>query len=246
MLKRDDALKREQLELEEASQTALTPEQMREKLINQATEDTQTVKLLEKKLKQTKEAIDKNIEDLKNKSSTAKQLGSQAAALKKDENAVEKSRKIDEFLDRFPSEQEKMIEEKKILQMNVVNLLEFLSKNIVNEQNINAEANPTLLADMKDELKFKQEQTQNSEVTLTKLHKELEKRQEELDKISNLDSKLAVEFSALTERISQMEADSIVYQNVDGLKSKFGDIRTVYHFYFYILYIESYARKAAC
>ena len=78
---------------------------------------------------------------------------------------------------------------------------------------------------MKDELLFKKEQTQHSEGTLQRLQKELEKRQDELEKINTLDSKLSVEFSTLGEKIKQMETDLIMFQDLDGLKSRHEEIK---------------------
>ena len=133
VVRREEALKAEQMKLEEESASALTPEQMRERLVQQAANDSQAVKQLERKLKQVVELIEKYVDDLQTKTSLAKDLASSAALLKKDETSAEKTKRVNEFLDSFPSEQESLLLQKSNLQQSIANILEFLSRNIMYE-----------------------------------------------------------------------------------------------------------------
>merc|ERR1719356_1309978 len=65
---------------------------------------------------------------------------------------------------------------------------------------------------MEDELEFKSKELQNSETTQNRLEAELQKRQDELDKIETLDVKI-------TEELRQVEAKMKQYE--DEIENKF-------------------------
>lgn len=90
--------------------------------------------------------------------------------MKKNDQLLERDRKITEFLNNFSTEQLALTNQKLELQNNVASLLQFISRGILNQQNLTSNnISASALGDMKDELAFKQEQTQNSESTLVRL-----------------------------------------------------------------------------
>ena len=109
-------------------------------------------------------------------------------------------------------------------QQAVLGLLQHIAKGVGVQSSLHGGAGGNM-GDLKDELAFKQEQMQHSEMTLSHLQKELEKRQAELDKVATLDSKIGAELNTLTSRTAAMEADLITFAKVDGLRDQAAELK---------------------
>lgn len=94
-----------------------------------------------------------------------------------------------------------------------------MNKNIQREQNL-----PSLndVQTMGDDLAFKQGQLNNAETTFARLKVELEQRQNDLDKIKTLESRIDKEMQQVTEKIEQMEDEmKNKFTRTDDLKEDF-------------------------
>lgn len=223
-LKRQHAqLEAEQQRLEEETSSALTPDEMRERLMAKVKEDTAFIEQAQARLEACDAQIAAHTDSLREKNEQLRDgaKGSEHAA--NYEKLVERDKKITDFLAQFPQDKAEALAMKDALQTSVVGLLQHISKGVAVQQTLGgasaSAAAPTsaALGDMKDELLFKQGQMQNSEQTLGHLQRELEKRQGELEKINSLDSKISVELQTLNDKVKQMEADLVTFANVDGL-----------------------------
>jgi chromosome segregation ATPase len=211
-------LEQEQRRLEEETSTALTPDEMRERLMAKVQEDNAYIENAQRHLEQLEALCSTHEETLRQKRAQLTDSAKGSEHTTNYEKLVERDKKITEFLTTFPQERTDAQTQKDNLQASIVGLLNHISKGMGVQQSLQAANVPSsaALGDLKDELGFKKEQMQNSEQTLSHLQKELEKRQAELDKINALDSKISVELTTLNDKVKEMESDLVKFSNIDA------------------------------
>ena len=72
--------------------------------------------------------------------------------------------------------------------------------------------------DMKEDLTFKERAVGLSKDTHAKLRLELKKRNEDLEKIQDLDKKISLELSSLNKSMAHMETSIVEYKDIEGLR----------------------------
>eukprot|EP00455_Lapot_gusevi_P006037 TRINITY_DN12580_c0_g6_i2.p1 TRINITY_DN12580_c0_g6~~TRINITY_DN12580_c0_g6_i2.p1 ORF type:complete len:600 (-),score=185.03 TRINITY_DN12580_c0_g6_i2:75-1874(-) len=215
-------LREERQHLEEEASAALSPEEMRERLMAKVKEDNAMIASMERKIQQYGDLLENYQTQIGEKKEQIKEFQKNSEASKKYELLYERDKKMQEFIERFNETKAEELATKTRLQQSIVGLMQHISKGIQMEQNL-PDANK--FDEMKGELGFKMQQMQNAESTLAHLQKELEKRQQELDKINNLDSKISIELNALNQRIEQMQVELVSFQKIDELKNAASEAR---------------------
>ena len=75
---------------------------------------------------------------------------------------------------------------------------------------------------MKNDLRFKQDQLENSETTAARLRVQQETIKSDLDKVKNLEGRIKKEMEQAESKIEQMNQDiNGKFDNTDGLKDQF-------------------------
>ncbi len=100
-------------------------------------------------------------------------------------------------------------------QTKTVDLLEYISKL---ERAVVNMPTQQQAADMQDELKFKQQQMEQSQQTVDKMEQELLKVKDEADKLAGIDQKIETEMSQLSQRKEEMKQELMVYQDMGKLE----------------------------
>lgn len=130
-----------------------------------------------------------------------------------------KEKEIAEFQEKFNVEKQEYEGQIQANQQVIAALLEHMQKNLARQNKL-----PSMNAvdEMKKDLNFKQRQLNDAEMTAAKLQIEVEARTGDLDKISNLESRIEKEMEAVAEGINKMEDEmQNKFMRVDELAGQF-------------------------
>lgn len=203
-------------ELEDDSIGSLSPDEMREKMMNKAKEVAKESEQLERQKKNLEEQLDKLQADISSKESEIANAKKHASKAKTYETFYERDRKIQAFIDGFERDRAEELELKKATQKTIVALLQHTSKGLALQLNL---PDGKRFSEMRNDLSFKEQKLENSKQTLLLLQKDREKRKEELDKINNLDKKINNEMTNLREKIQQMLEEQDSFKSPEELQA---------------------------
>ncbi|XP_052222325.1 intraflagellar transport protein 74 homolog [Dreissena polymorpha] len=209
-------MKRDSL-IEEAKSTT-SPAEEREKLLKQVKEDNQEIASMERQTNEFREKTDSLREEIHQLDMDIEE--NQGERNQKYKELKKREETMEEFLTTF--ETVKSQEHQKIgeLEQNVVSLLEHISRNMGRFQALPSQNE---LAEMKEDLAFKEGEMKKSEYTSMGLAHENEKLREDLEKVEQLEDKIQTELAMLREKIANMEAELVTFRDLDSLQRKSDD-----------------------
>jgi len=187
-------------ELEEETDSSMSPEEMRDKLLQKVKDSNADMEATERRIKQLEDTVERYQEDIREKENELAEAKKHSQKAKKYEAVYERDRKMQEFIDDYANIKKKDKADIKELKFTIVALLKHISKGISLQENL---PDAEQLSEMKKELSFKEQQHKNSKDTLALLNADLEKRKEELEKINSLDKKISLELQSLKDKISE-------------------------------------------
>lgn len=129
----------------------------------------------------------------------------------------ERDKEMSGFIESFGTTRDSEVEDHRKIQTTIVDLLAHISEGI-------GRSNPAdmpsqgRVAEMRDDLSFKQRQLDSAEGTKNRLEQELKKRNVELEKINTLDEKIIIELTSLNEKIDSMKGDMHEFGRVSELR----------------------------
>ncbi len=191
----------------------MSPADEKEMLKERAKEDTRDIDLLNKQLAELKTAIGRLKEDLEQGASDL----AKGDKVDKYRVLLEKDREIQTFIDSYP--ETKRADEQALAQarLNIVRLLEDISRNLERQHHLPSSEE---VQGMQEALQYKVKQKEQSSTTNTRLEKDLEARQSELEKIADLSNKIPVELKQFEEKMETMRRGLEQYQDLEGLKQR--------------------------
>lgn len=199
---------------------SLSPEEQKEQLLHKIRTDKAEVERLEGVIKDLNEDNAKLESKLKSAHRAAEDRdaantgsGNESSAGKY-ETLLRQEKELIEFIDDFPEANANVTTEMSSLQNQITELLRQIAKYALVEQNLPSKQR---YDEMKDELKYKSEQVNNATETSVRLQDELEARQQELEKIDNLEEKMAKEIQTLNTKMSTMKEEIVKYKQLDKL-----------------------------
>jgi intraflagellar transport protein 74 len=209
------ALQEKKMELDRDVNSSMTPEEMKNALLEKVKTGTEGNKELESRVKQMERDIERMQDEAKELEQTLAEARKHALKSKKYEAVYERDRKMQHFLDQFSATQRAEVQNKRTLQDTIVSLMQHISKNIDRSENL---PSAERMSDLQNELSFKGSQKANSEATLQRMKSELGERRTELDKILALDKKLPGEIREIEESIRKMKQEMVSFKDIDGHK----------------------------
>jgi chromosome segregation ATPase len=220
------ALQRQVQELEDELHTALSPQEVREKLTTKFTEAKAHNDELEREKKRLEQSIEKLGDGVRKREAELAEARKHSSKARKYDAIYERDAKMDEFIAAFPQVKNAEIENKQKMKELVVALLRHLSKEInaaaqLRDGSSGASGdgpNAAKHGELKDEVSFKDKKLADSEKTLATLQADLAKRREELEKIESLDAKIGAEIVQLTGRIAAMQEEMAGFKSDDELR----------------------------
>lgn len=218
LTKQVDDLRKESEQLEETARTCrMDPDEARQVLLAKLKED-------QKRMEKIKEEID----DLdRENSKTRKAVMDITADLNERKNGkgrhepskyeqlLKKDAEMTQFIESFETTVASEKEEQLKAKENIVGLLEHISTGVNADVSNMSKAR---LGEMKDDLSFKSKQMETSQATKVRLEQELQKREVELQKLNNLDGKIAVELDSLTEAMRQKGEQMVHFEKIEEMK----------------------------
>jgi len=132
----------------------------------------------------------------------------------------ERDKEMTAFIDAFEETRQKELDERTKIQETVVGLLEHISEGL---GRTGAMPSQSRVAEMRDDLSFKQRQLDSAASTKTRLETELKKKNQELEKINTLDEKISVELASLHTKIKSMQEEIVSFNQKDRVKSAASD-----------------------
>eukprot|EP01137_Pigoraptor_chileana_P006479 Opistho-2@3226 len=185
----------------------------RERLLAQVKEDNNQIASMEKKISEMQDKI-KNANDI------ISQLDIDLDEHKSEANAkyhelLKRDREMQSFLDTYDETRKGEAEKKSHLEQNIVALLEHISRNMSRSKQM-----PSVdgLRAMRDDLMTKEKEMNNSQNTVAALDSERERLQGDLDKVNQLETKIADELEHIKEKMVRMDKELEKYTDLDGLK----------------------------
>lgn len=131
----------------------------------------------------------------------------------------QKEKEIADFMTKFEEEKTTYEQQIKDHQEMIAGLLEHMQKNLARQHKLPSQMQ---VDEMKKDLNFKQKQLENAESTAAKLSVEVEQRQNDLEKIKNLEGRIDKEMQQVTDGVSKMEDEmQNKFAKTDDLKVEF-------------------------
>ncbi|XP_031953310.1 intraflagellar transport protein 74 homolog isoform X2 [Corvus moneduloides] len=193
-----------------------SPQEERERLLNQVKDDSQKIASMERQLAEVKGKIDhfkKVIQrlDMDLENHRGEENWKYKELRKREES-------MDNFLETFADVKSQELERKAQIEANVVALLELTSRNLNHMKQISSVTNQELKI-MQEDLTFKSNEMQKSQSTAKSLITESQKLQMDLQKMELLEGKMVGELASLKDKIEQTKAELEIYNNLPALKA---------------------------
>jgi intraflagellar transport protein 74 len=211
-----DRLERERGTLEEEMRTTnMDPEQVRQLLLSKVKEDNAKIATLESSLKSVNEEMGNMRRQIGDHEDQLEQRKSDEGTHQKYEVLFQRDQEMTQFIENYTETEAKGLQEQKDTQQVIVQLLEAMSKDLGRQNNM-----PTVaqVSEMQSDLTFKERQLKASQSTQERLEAELNKRKAELEKIDQLDKKIALELENLTTKMSSMKDQMETFKDVENLR----------------------------
>ena len=187
----------------------MTPEQQKQMLLSRVKADNAIIAEHEKQLSEAQAAIrdgKKQLAQLKNDQAEANDPKAQ-----KYQELFQRDKEMSELIDSFEPTRKAETEKIQAAQDEVVQLLQAISRKLALDPDNMSRAK---LDEMQEDLDFKQAQMDHSVSTSERLQRELTQRKLELDKIESLDEKISVELNQLQEKLTSMDSELDVFENI--------------------------------
>lgn len=224
LLKKHKVLASKKKELQEDTAQHLSPEEMKEKLVQKVKDLNGEIEGLDKRVKSTEEGTDKLQELIEKKDEELKEAQKYAQKAKKYEAVYEREKKMQEFIESYPQLLQEENDKKGSLQNLVVALLKHISKGILQKESL---PDVEKFEDMKGDLAFKEATKQQSEQTLSSLKQENDRMQAELERLAGLDVKLPLEIKQLKEKITEMKGEMGGFKTEEKLQQESNEAKKV-------------------
>ncbi|XP_028290795.1 intraflagellar transport protein 74 homolog [Gouania willdenowi] len=193
-----------------------SPEEEREKLFQQVKEDNQEIASMDRQISELRDRSRQVSEDIRHVDQDSE--AAQGETQQKYKELKKKEEEIDRFLGSF--DESKAEEDLKMSQCeeNIVSLLELCSRNMVRLSQVDS-VTANELRSMQEVLISKETEVFQSESTTKGLSAELQRLQQDLEKVQLLEGKITGERSSLKERLRSMESELMTYRDLDLLKT---------------------------
>ena len=116
----------------------------------------------------------------------------------------QKEKEINEFTEKFEVEKKQLENEISDDQLHIASLLEHMQKTMARQNKLPTQQ---MVEEMKNDLKFKQGQLEDSETTAARLRVQKEQIKADLDKVKSLEERIVNELKSAEQKITSMEDD---------------------------------------
>lgn len=199
------------------SENSLTFEELRAKLMEKVKIEKSEIQNLEKRVKELRklgETTSKRLNKLMNDQKGGNEINDEQK--KKFEVLYKKESEINSFLENFDILRKKRLSEIESLEINNLKLVESITKNMNILKKVPDQKD---LEQMSKELNFKKQQAENSEETLERVQVEHLRRQEELQRVDEIQETLPERINQFKVLLENMKKEIVLYENKDKEKA---------------------------
>ena len=133
----------------------------------------------------------------------------------------QKEKEINEFTEKFEVEKKQLENEISDDQLHIASLLEHMQNTMARQNKLPTQQ---MVEEMKNDLKFKQGQLEDSETTAARLRVQKEQIKADLDKVKSLEERIVNELKSAEQKITSMEDDmKNKFTKTDDLKRQFDE-----------------------
>jgi len=207
---------RETLQQENES-LSMDPATAREHLLKKVKTISATIKETEQKLEEQEDANEASSRALDELTTDIEERKGESNDSKKYEVLFQRDKEMSEFIDNFQDTRRAQLEDQDKTKQMVVALLEHISTDLNRQNNMPTQES---VKAMREDLSFKKRQVDASQSTQQRLQQELAKRNQELEKIDGLDTKIHTELATLKKRIETMHQEMIEFENIGKLRAQ--------------------------
>ncbi|KND00683.1 uncharacterized protein SPPG_03805 [Spizellomyces punctatus DAOM BR117] len=188
--------------------------QEKSRLLQQVKEDNQETSAMERKILEFEEQAQKMKEQL---SELDMEIDSnQAEKNAKYEELLKRDRDMQNFIDNFEDRKKDAEERNSQTEKNIVTLLDHIRSLSKHEQL----PSPEGFQDLQGDLKFKEKEMRNSENTMEALVQERDRRLQDLEKVNQLETKMAAELEQLRVKMEGLKNDLIKVSDIESVKKE--------------------------
>ena len=198
------------------SENSLTFEELRKKLMDKVKVEKSEIQNLEKRVKELRKLNDTTLKRL-NKILNEEKGGNEIDddQKKKFEILYQKENEINHFLESFENLRKKRLSEIELLENGNLKVVDNITKNLNILKKVPDQKD---LEQMTKELGFKKQQAENSEETLERVQIEHLRRQEELQRVDEIQETLPERINQFKVLLEEMKKDIGVFENKDKEK----------------------------
>ena len=183
----------------------------------------QVIKDIETRSRELRTAIDngnRRLKEMETEISGGTQVTEEAK--QKYEAIYNKEKQVEKLIEGFPKSRKKELEEISQKQQNVLQYLDSISQstNLVRHA-----PDPELFNKVKADYESRQQNLNNSEATIELVMQQYQTRQQDMERIKNIQETAPLKITALKERLTTMKADMIKFKDAEQSKSQMFDTR---------------------
>ena len=219
--------KRAELELSLQKSQLESGPQERNRLLEQVKTDNLETSGMERKIAETQDQIKKIKEQL---SAIGGELdAAEADKQAKFEELIKKDAEMQEFLDSFDLKKDEIVSSSVVAQQDITGkLMKIHGLSVKTTQNLPTKKD---FSDLNMDLSVKQTDLKNADSTTDALTREREQRLEDLEKVAQLEKKLANEVTVLNQKIDALKKSMRSVDNLDESKANAeAEIKVLYYF----------------
>ncbi|CAG7821192.1 unnamed protein product [Allacma fusca] len=206
--------------LEKDQQSKETPEQERERLLNQVKQDNSEIATLERQITEASDQLRMTQEELRSLEQEIEENDSERQ--QKYRELKKREEDIEEFMGTFEEVKGKELEGISKIEGQIYAIAEKISKNAQLAATL-PESHGHSLTEMRDDLEFKETEFDKAKYTTEGIEQRNEILKKQIMNFENLEDKMKNEVKNLEEKTEQMQVDMKKYRDVDKLKSDSAD-----------------------
>lgn len=178
------------------------------------------VKELQKESEKISAAINVQTSQLKEKEKRLNEFT--GPKVQKYKEYQQKEQQIMDVVQNYPQQKKELTQKLQAHQETIVELLDHISSNLVDKDNI---PSVSQMSTMQDSLSRKKEEYERSKTTFERLQLELDERKEEIEKMKTLDKKIEQDLKSTSENIHKMNTELKIFEDTESMKSQYEDLK---------------------
>lgn len=208
--------------LEEETNSSLTPEQMKERIVSRIKEDNGFVAETQATIKNKEEEMDNMQELLGDKEKALEEMKEYIKQAHKYEALFERDEKMTQMIKKFPKDLKSVTGQVSALQGRIVALMEHLATEAAHALPDNKNKN-----DLQSELTFKEKQKAHAKRTMLHIKKTLDKRKLELKQMATLGKRISEELLSLKDEQQNMTDEMNTFPSQTQLRQQHLTLQTL-------------------